>query len=242
MQSKFVHLDTESRSSIRGSDDTGNSTKGSVHDSESFLLRLPDELLAEIVLHACRFNSAISLVFVCRTFNRIAMPVLYRTLDFDGSLCLVPPSTPAKQLLRTLEENRSLGAFCKDLNISIAEVDSGGNYAIASQLLKWFPNVQSFQIQGGFDRGNSHDTWQLISKAMVHMPRITYVRICREGDDGLLVMSILKRLNLPLLETLDIDGISYINSIRSGLTSNVVDRLLQDVSSNRTGTQESTEC
>jgi hypothetical protein len=82
------------------------------------------------------------------------------------------------------------------------------DYTLANELLSWLPNVRHFTIQGGFDGGNSHLTWEMLRIAFEHMPFIKDVTFYREGFHGLLVDDIINNVNLPHLEILSIYGAS----------------------------------
>jgi hypothetical protein len=201
----------------------GHGVKTWIPSGEAIIFRLPDELISEIhkftlpAWYGWNYNGgdyygqALALTRVCKRFNRIAQSLLYRSLLVENACGLVPPCVRAERLYRTMKADPSLGRFCKQLKVYISDVSddqSTSDYAIANQLFCWLPNVTSFDLQGGFNRGNGSALWALIQRAAKHMPFIKQVRLCREDIAGLLLLPIIENLNLPRLENLELHGIS----------------------------------
>jgi hypothetical protein len=196
--------------------------------TEPYILRLPDEVLTNIfslAMGPCGWDGSIyyscgtSIISTCKRFQSVAQRLLYRTILFPNSCGLVPACQPARRFYTTLKSNPLLGTYCRMLNIYVAvpkyssskgevEKTEADDYNLANELLPSLPNVGHFTIQGGFDGGCSHLTWEMLRMAFKHMPFIKNVTFHREGFDGLLVDDIISNVNLPHLEKLSICGAS----------------------------------
>jgi hypothetical protein len=113
----------------------------SIPTEEPFIFRLPDELLATVLELAtlnikspgwrscdcvvlCEYAAIKLLALICRRFNRIVLPLLYRTIRFNTVCQVAPPGKAVKALHSTLQNNTSLWQYCQALSICIG--DSGG--------------------------------------------------------------------------------------------------------------------
>jgi hypothetical protein len=204
---------------------TADITRPWVPSGEDFLLKIPDELLSEIIAFAITpphyewprnyYGRALALTKVCQRLNRLVQPHLYHSIHFENSCSFVPPCLPTRRFYRTLKADPSLGRFCKELKIYVSDipgVKSIHDYDLANELLCWLPNVTSFDLQGGFNGANGPALWAMVQRAVKHMPLIRHVSICREDVAGLLMTPIIEHLNLPLLKTLDIHGVSGVTN------------------------------
>ncbi|CAG9976192.1 unnamed protein product [Clonostachys byssicola] len=124
------------------------------------ILSLPDELLAPI-LHASvpRYSAhrAAPLALVCRRFNRIITPLLYRNLQIECNGACGPHEyiRRTKALHRTVRSNQSLRQHCQSLVITFGSnfstdldgKDTAPNLAyIAIDLVKWLYNTEELYI------------------------------------------------------------------------------------------------
>jgi hypothetical protein len=188
---------------------------------ETFILQIPNEIISKILtLVAVRptfeypknyYGRVLPLVTVCRRFNHIATPLLYHKAVFKNHCGIVPPCLPARQFHRTVQENPLLRPYVKAVKLYIhdlyvarwqSEYDIA-NDDIANDFMIWFPNVTSFELQGGF--ATRKFTWQMIAKAVKHMPSIRKISLDRD-DFAIRLCDVIENLNIPNLRKLEISG------------------------------------
>jgi hypothetical protein len=209
--------------------------------AEPYILGLPDELLNNIfslAMGRCGgygsiyYSCGASIASTCKQFQGMAQRLLYRSILFQNCCGLVPACRPARRFHATLKSNPLLGTFCRTLDIYVSTsewMSSTGkvretvadDYNLANELLSWLPNVRHFTIHGGFNRGNSNLTWEMLRIAFEHMPFIKDITILTQGLHGLLVDDIVNNVNLPHLETLSIHGASEFSVSSGGEGQNV---------------------
>ncbi|KAF2501361.1 hypothetical protein BU16DRAFT_197041 [Lophium mytilinum] len=198
---------------------------------DSSLLRLPNELLLEILTLAIgRKNTQLdndrskdhwtawSLTQVCKRISEIAYPLLYRNIDFmSPTLCsLLPISTAGNQLSHSLYANPSLGAMCKELVIWIPPIEDkwignmGDNdyqlceYVAATDLLTKLPNVQNLESCNAVE--NSDHVWRMLEAAFDNMPRITDLTISQDYGSIFIERLFTPATRFPALRRLHIVG------------------------------------
>jgi hypothetical protein len=180
-----------------------------------FITRISDELLDEIFVHAIKssggwgvniYHTALALSQVSKRFHRIVQPLMYRTIQL-GEHSLVRPCRVVKQLHKTIKCNPALGSMVRTLR---AHVEWGlradyadADFQFASELLGWLPNVESFDLQGGYEHPSA---WPMISNAVKNWHRLKSLLFSRE--DWTLKMPPICDLVLttPSLTTLDLHG------------------------------------
>jgi hypothetical protein len=194
----------------------------------AFIFNLPEEILLRVFEFATNqpnswhdgcydypylFNYAgiKALSYVCRSFHRIASPLLYHTINFSFGNQFVPPSKRVQQLHRRLETNPSLRRHCRALALTVADITSKpktkDDFDIANDLASWLSEVRDLSIHGGFQRGQ--DMWDLIRNVVEHMLMLENLAISRE-DWGLHLDAIVQNLNFPFLRKLHVYGVSAV--------------------------------
>lgn len=96
----------------------------------TYILQIPDELLASIIQYASNANALRSkwelkdsrvynkacmklLSLVCHRFRRLAQPLLFHKIHFGHFDQVVPPSAAVIKLHRTMSENAWLRKYCR---------------------------------------------------------------------------------------------------------------------------------
>ncbi|KAK1756434.1 hypothetical protein QBC47DRAFT_401336 [Echria macrotheca] len=139
------------------------------------ILRLPDELLVEIVNPSATTDAA-ALSRVCHRFYRLSTPVLYRTLDID----LISRPSQAAALHRTLGKNDGLRAYCRVLGLRLPGDNSGVDsrrYKVAEDvvgdLISWATGTVELCIDGDYIRPDCREAlWDAIRAAVRNMPNL----------------------------------------------------------------------
>lgn len=200
---------------------------------ESFVTRIPDELLHDIFtlslgndsneqyLQSQYYHTALSLSTVSKHFHHILQPLMYRTINIGGH-SLAQPCLAVKQLHRTMKENRALGSMVKTLRVHIdcLSTASEAEYKVATEILDLLPNVESFYFHGGFERPS---TWPMIRNAIGNWARIKHVGLSRE-DFSLRMPPVCELvMATPNLMTLDLYGVyAFDGSSGTSTTSHAV--------------------
>jgi hypothetical protein len=192
---------------------------------ENFFTGIPDELLDEIFTlsfvnehyHQSKYyHTALSLSSVSKHFHNIVQPLMYQAIN----ICehnLVKPCLAVKQLHRTVKENRALGSMVKTLRVHIEPLSNASEpeYKVATEILDLLPNVESFDLHGGFE---GPPTWSMIRNAIGNWARIKHVSLSRE-DFTLRMLPVCELvMATPNLMTLDLYGVYAFNSA-SGMTA-----------------------
>lgn len=180
-----------------------------------FITKIPDELLNEIFTHAVQsevgqtgvFHTALALCTVSRRFHRIVQPHLYRCLNLSHH-SLARPCLAVKLLHRTLKENPILGHVVTTLHVHVefrlSNTTFQGDFAIGKEILSLVPNVEAFQIQGGYEYP---PTWPMIQNAVMNWKQIRHVHLIRE-DFSLLMPPVFELvMATPSLTTLELHGV-----------------------------------
>ncbi|KAK3347290.1 hypothetical protein B0T25DRAFT_298401 [Lasiosphaeria hispida] len=135
------------------------------------ILRLPDELLAQIlglvVVYPTRswwapdfdkfFKNAVSTLLVCRRFYGLATPYLYRQIEVAaGQLGLNPAasSKATEHLYRTLSQDSSLRQHCRILHVHIGGKSDDlapGAHLNIGDFAKWLVGTRRLLVDGGFN-------------------------------------------------------------------------------------------
>ena len=188
----------------------------------ALMLGLPQELLIAIIELAifrpcnpqgcpdCKFapnaDCAKALSRVCRRVSRIAQPMLFHTIDFEGAPWTVPPKKGVLLLHRTLKENPSLCQHCRRLSVSVSDVRPGKpeDWAVVNCLSHLLTRVRCLRVHGGFDRFNER-TWNLVRNLTQSMGDVRHWKLFREGWGLYLDQALV--FSLPKLEKLEIHGI-----------------------------------
>jgi hypothetical protein len=138
--------------------------------AESYILRVPDEILDDVVrlagkhrrhsnspsFSAWDYSGLHSMALVCRRFNNITTPILYQDLSCGCSLKKrYPPyySCPDalgphdKKLHRTLLSNSGLRHFCRTLTIGLRFMGyDRGARQLAGELVTMLPHTTALHI------------------------------------------------------------------------------------------------
>ena len=189
--------------------------------SNARILCLPDELLCDILELSCsperyakrclaEYCNARTLMLVCQRFHLIARPILYRNIQSAYRTELVPSSQAVRQLHRSLSENQSLRAHCRDLKVHVPDIGAGPSRTdssrIANDIVSWCTNVRVFSMWGGFDK-DPIGTWALIGRAIESMSYLEQLHLSRESWN-LCVERLFDIPESPRLATMCIHGIS----------------------------------
>ncbi|KAF2728466.1 hypothetical protein EJ04DRAFT_581322 [Polyplosphaeria fusca] len=81
---------------------------------------------------------------------------------------MAPASKPVRRLRRTLKKDPHLGKYCRVLWVRISETGSipppqdHWDYDVAHDLLTWLPNLNCFNIWGGFAKPHDDHTWTFL--------------------------------------------------------------------------------
>ncbi|KAJ5918207.1 hypothetical protein N7454_010582 [Penicillium verhagenii] len=201
----------------------------SVADSRrpSFILRLPDEILRQILELAVTetdawhkespYNKALipALAYTCHRFSRITISFNYHTLHMAFPRRMIYPVCSTRKLVQSLQANPSLGRFCQNLSLYISDVcprrcktDSECLDAIIPEL----KNVKYLTVHGGFEPGSKSHTWDIIQRCSRYMPRLEQVLLAREAFTGPGFADVLQNLQIPMLQELYIHGSSEANN------------------------------
>ncbi|KAH8897326.1 hypothetical protein GQ53DRAFT_837973 [Thozetella sp. PMI_491] len=202
--------------------------------SDSSILRLPDELLRDIIslVHSASSadhvfylredvpgpncaslvqNQVLALTLVCRRLNRIATPTLYSALDICISSWIKDKRKMSTALLRrTLIENPSLRAFCATVEVYDMIAEEGNSPVTATkaaEVLTWLTAARTFRFMGSLSyTGGDH--LAIIELALKHMAVLTdlYVYDSEFGIDLVLLCRAVKSASSTFLRTLEIDG------------------------------------
>ncbi|KAF2399314.1 hypothetical protein EJ06DRAFT_80865 [Trichodelitschia bisporula] len=152
------------------------------------ILKLPDELLILIFSQAaCSFplfetvirtvkahNNYAAIAAVCRTFYRIALPLLYKRLWIFGS----ERFSSTQHLHRTLTKRPGLRQYCKAVEVWCPEwymPEYQLEFDTVRDLLSWLPNVRSLSLRDANwlmnipDRLEYHEVYTLLRHACQHM-------------------------------------------------------------------------
>jgi len=182
-----------------------------------FITKIPDELLNEIFTHAVQsevgqtgaFHTALALCTVSRRFHRIVQPHLYRSLNLSHH-SLAWPCRVVKLLHRTLKENPVLGHVVTTLHVHVKWLPSNTTFpvefefAIGIEILSFVPNVEFFQIQGGYQYS---PTWPMIQNAVMNWKHIRHVHLGRNGSSLLMPPVLELVMATPSLTTLELHGV-----------------------------------
>ncbi|KAF2420205.1 hypothetical protein EJ08DRAFT_702576 [Tothia fuscella] len=196
---------------------------------EALILRLPDELLSEVVGLAAipsqkgcprkLYTQALSLTKVCKRFHRCALPFLYSSFYNDECHTLVPPCEAITNYHRTIKRNQPLGRFCKTVKLKVGDVTSPkspADYHIATEILCCLPEVTVFECRGGWNGTLGPYLWAMVANALKHMTNIKEMTLYRHATRGLLMTEIINNVRLPALEKLSLYGISAVRTDECG--------------------------
>ena len=147
------------------------SPRSSFATGPTLIFKLPQELLVSIIelavfevnrSHGCfdcnfRPNAkcAKALSCVCWRISRIAQPMLFHTISFDGTPSTVPPKKSTIRVHLALRQNPSLRRYCRRFSLRVADYQQGPrDWSIAKDLAKWLTRVRCFECYGGFETSN----------------------------------------------------------------------------------------
>ncbi|KAF2499924.1 hypothetical protein BU16DRAFT_556414 [Lophium mytilinum] len=102
----------------------------SIPEGVDFILRLPDELLEEILILSTprrgshfffpRYQAWLNLLLVCKRISRIVHPLLYEVICFGyNEFYLIPRSKAMECFYRSLRGNPKLALLCKHVEIHL---------------------------------------------------------------------------------------------------------------------------
>jgi hypothetical protein len=180
-----------------------------------FITKIPDELLDKIFTHALKselwttgfYHTALALSTVSKDFHRIVQPLMYRTIHLSNH-SLARPCLAVKQFHRTIKGNLALGSMVKILRVHVEYLLTNASefeFMIGIELLGLLPNVESFDLHGGYEHPS---TWPMIRNAVGNWPRIKHVGLSRE-DWSLLMPPVCELvMAIPSLNTLNLYGVS----------------------------------
>ncbi|KAH8696133.1 hypothetical protein BGW36DRAFT_380313 [Talaromyces proteolyticus] len=189
-----------------------------------FIFSLPDELLSRILELVIvndtdewqyRYVSYITakipaVAYTCRRFSRIIIPFSYHTIRIDR-LSTKFKSISVRKLLRTFQEDPSLGRYCHELRIFKIDTRTSepeDDFYFVEQIIPFLSNVKSLYVSGGFGPDDKTDTWNLIRSCTKHMPRLEEVELRRQSKFGLELADIMMGLQVPTLKYLKAFGIT----------------------------------
>jgi hypothetical protein len=142
-----------------------------------FILKLPDEVLNDIVKRAAsevnwnpaihwdpfgpfedpagdcpwteRYTNAAALCLVNRRFYQLAMPVLYSRFIFDKTMPRNGTMPAINELHRTLRKKPHLRDFCKSWHLMSSLQRNKSAYAVVNAMLTWFAHAEAFTSTSG---------------------------------------------------------------------------------------------
>lgn len=198
-----------------------------VASSNSYMLRLPNELLHNICelrfgldpfsyahLNERRYRALKAIMLTCRRLYWISQCLLYRKLQF----LLLPPKRNTILFHRSLMESQTIGKYCKSLEIMFAPLscnrstyfhDAIINQMIVDNIVKFLPAVRKLTI-------NNIPTWLLTSRPFSnigqYMPRVEHLDIPFTNEYPLGIM--LHHFNLPTLRTVTLSDCGSVDDGR----------------------------
>ncbi|KAH8692381.1 hypothetical protein BGW36DRAFT_387494 [Talaromyces proteolyticus] len=200
----------------------------------AFILRLPDELLDNIICKAAYlpenspsmrswhytnvelYGTLATLCLVCQRLNRLAMPYLYA----DPMIyCYKPLHSQPKQATRLIHrscrENPSLWPLCRRLIIHYEDRDvvdrenrKNPYLYVAMDSVTWFTAAKSLVIMG---LGRDERAWILLRSALEHITGLTLLSLRSHIGYNISipqVVEILSDFKLQDIRTLHLEGIS----------------------------------
>lgn len=146
-----------------------------------------------------------ALCLVCKHFNRLATPMLYRTLSISSH----PESvTYTSEILlhETLRQNSTLRAFCRKLYIEFSDEVCVANPVerLIGEAVPLLNNVKYLHISGGITQ--SVQTYGVVKLAVQSMRQLEELHLKR-GSVGLLLAPIFRAMDFPFLKKLTLSGI-----------------------------------
>jgi hypothetical protein len=157
--------------------DSGHSASPPGH-----ILRLPDELLVDIVSTAAEWPEDFNdvpfytrglyadrrvMTLVCRRFRRLATPLLYSQL-------LVHPGKMLRLLHLALQSDPSLRRFCRSMafDMEAEDWDESEMLGYANDVVAWLRNTERLRFRCQFGPQSKSDTFRLLSTASENMTRL----------------------------------------------------------------------
>lgn len=214
------------------------------------IFNLPDEILAIILDFASLksprvdfdneirlYSSTRKLVFVCRRFHRLVLPIMYRTIVFG----LGPMITSGESFMlfhRTMRENPALRPLCRRLDIQLEwfSLINKEKYQHWGDLFAWMTRLHTLKFAVDLRPGqfsglvpladDLHNSlaWNLIRSAGQHMPELAYFQIqglfCRMN-----LRDVVKHAPLTSLKVLRVVKAGEIESGATGVESKVTNPL-----------------
>ena len=204
--------------------------RSSPKGGEAFIFRLPDENLTQIFHHTSSTSRGFAwtklcsdcewtrnhadikvLLYVCRRFQRIAVPLLYHTIRFEYPHRVVSPSRSVERLHSKLRINPSLRQNCRALEITIDDTRSevqAEDCATANDLVSWLTGVRCLRIEGGFNEAWARPTWSLIRSMVENMHVFEHLSLSRHGW-GPYLGPIVENITFTSLKKLEVRGLSH---------------------------------
>lgn len=209
-----------------------------VNCNRASILRLPEELLDNIVQEACRIDNEtmcddgvsdywenrrkywverlrtpVSLCLVCRRLNRIAMPYLYAHLVTGDTRAMdIEVMAPSWRLLhRSCRRNPDLWRLCRSLTVyydGCTHPRDPLGY-IANDLTAWLTETRSFSFSSSWD--DSADAWRVFLQGMSnfkHLEELSLSAMPATGIDVTRLFGALNEMGCSKLRTFELDGLS----------------------------------
>lgn len=136
-------------------------------NSEAFILRLPNELLFDVLkdatfpttkeyhLSICMYRRAHPLLFVCKRFNAVALKLVYKAISYINKRS-APCDEAMRMLHRRLRESPALGLEVHFLNFNMVNYDHTfddsrrAQWQIIIEIISWLPNLKHFFIDQAY--------------------------------------------------------------------------------------------
>ncbi|KAI9923882.1 hypothetical protein ASPWEDRAFT_181920 [Aspergillus wentii DTO 134E9] len=185
--------------------------------TEAYIFRLPEEILAFIIELAAReipdrhrerdrYSSffIISLTVTCHAFNRIAVPLLYHTINIQVSSA----SGVTKCLHSTLKQKQTFARYCQELTIHVGDdEDDEKESVITCDIVGWSSCVKTLKMNTSPFRGTRPQRSRFLQIASRSMREITQLKI-QAGKEDIQPREIMESVDMPSLRELSIDGLT----------------------------------
>ncbi|KAF2495782.1 hypothetical protein BU16DRAFT_617323 [Lophium mytilinum] len=146
------------------------------------ILDLPEELLNEIVALACSdymspakgmfvprqstYKAALSLSRVCKTFYRLATPILYSSLKYwERRYDTASLRTPHQLLYQTLQSKPSLARCCKELELELHDYNRPDEESESDES----PSIKECRCSNQHIHGCG---WKVVQSTLALLPRV----------------------------------------------------------------------
>ncbi|KAL6237198.1 hypothetical protein BDW75DRAFT_88463 [Aspergillus navahoensis] len=211
--------------------------------NRAYILRLPDELLENILRYACsfldgtiyersygqrpetRYYTLASWSLICRRLYPIVTSFLYADLLIACSTPGVQHESVSKLLHRSCRQNPALWDLCqrlivhyRDSGVIPCEKQRNPLYYIANDFTTWFTAAKSFAL---FGLGRDERAWQLLRQGLCRfrsLMELSLIYGINYDMDLWRVVDTVSELACPELRTLALRGVSTGSSMERAMS------------------------